>query len=329
MNKKNISQSQKVEFPICTNCNSSDYVLIWDDLRTWEYKGVFRIVKCSNCDLIFLNPRPILERIGKYYQTDSYWGRDINKNETNSNFQKERQVSYGHLYSLINKFKKKGSILDIGAGTGMFLSYFKELGWHVDGLDLSKAAVNYAKKEFNIHLKCGDFQNYNFSPKTFDVISLNNSLEHLYNPFKTLQKIKRIIKDDGLLIITIPNIESVGAKIFGKHWRSLDPPRHLYHFSEKTIIKMLHKAGFEKLGSNHWYWVHNYYSIFESFRYNISPRFALKKEGGLANIRYKKKFSLKKEVGKIFFSFLSGIIAVIGSATKKSEVFTIYAVKQN
>lgn len=317
------------ESPACNNCGSKRNKVVWDGLITWEHKGIFRVVKCSACGLIYLNPRPTRAKIGNYYPKESYWGRDVAVNPTNADFKKEREYAFGPIYDFVMKHKNKGSILDIGAGTGTFLSNFKELGWKVDGVELSNDAVKFSKKIFKIKLKIGDFFDHSFQTNYYDVATLNNALEHLYNPLETLKRAHKLLKKNGMIIITVPNVDSLGLKIFGKRWHAIQPPRHLYHFSEKTLNEMLNKSGFKTIRTNRWYYAHNYYTIFESFRFNTSPRFKKEYSGGLVNSSYEKKFSPTKETGKIIIKVLSVIIVLLGSSLRRSEIITVYAVKND
>lgn len=322
-----IETQKKIEFPLCDICGSKSNTVVWNDLTSWEHEGIFRIVKCSICGLMYTSPRPIPSEIGKYYPVESYWGTDV-RVSTKKNMFIERKRAYEQLFSYVDSYKKSGSILDIGAGTGMFLSYFKEKGWKTDGIELSKEAVSFAKKTFDITLKKGDFLDYHFPKNSLDVVVLNNALEHLYSPRKTLEEVYSCLKKGGIIIITVPNVNSIGLKLFGKNWHALQPPRHLYHFSPSTLSRLITQIGFTFTGENHWYFTHNFYTIFESFRFTISPRFKKNAKGGLVTAEYKKQFSLKKEVGKIFTRALSLGIVLLGSSLNKSEVFTIYATKK-
>lgn len=332
-NNSRKKQSKKWELPNCANCSSNKFTIVLEDIPSWEHDDVFRVVKCTACGLIFVHPRPPMNKIGSYYPVESYWGRDIRDKETIANLIIQRERSFGVIYRTVLEHKQKGRILDIGAGTGIFLSKFKELGWHVDGVEFSKEAGDFSRSVFGVDLKVGDFLDHTYKANTFEVVTLNMSLEHLYEPTKTLHEVHKIMKKGGLLVITVPNIDSVGFAIFRGNWRALDPPRHLYHFTENTLKAVVTNAGFTVTGVNHWYWMHNYYTIFESFRSKLSPRqkFSVK-EGGASRGNVpsdnRPKFSLKKEIAKTAIKLLSGIMAVGGSISKKSESIILVAVKQ-
>lgn len=314
------------ESPACNLCNSFDMKTIYKNMTYWEYKGKFKIVKCMNCDLVFTCPRPKLSEMEKYYETEMYFGLDMgNENKVDKD---SREIHYGPIYDLIFKMKKKGKILDIGAGTGMLLSKFKDSGWEVDGVELTKSAVSFAKKEYGIKLRQGDFLKKKINAK-YDVVVLNGALEHLHKPLETLIKANNILKKGGLLVVSIPNSAGIGRRIFGKNWFAWQPPRHLYHFSPKTIKKIFIKSGFRNPDISFSFSSQNYYILFQSARYMLSPKFKKTKEGGLKDQKkaFKKEISVKKEIGKIFFSLFSFLVLQVEPTFNLGEVMIVYAKK--
>jgi ubiquinone/menaquinone biosynthesis C-methylase UbiE len=135
--------------------------------------------------------------------------------------------------------KKKGArYLDVGCGGGNFLKFVKEQGMVPFGVDFFIHAEN---KELNIRkvhlLDAGFPEDY------FDFITLNNVLEHVENPMEILSECKRIAKKGGKIIINVPNTSSLQYLLFSSAWVSLDPPRHLFTFSKKTLKRYAKKVG--------------------------------------------------------------------------------------
>lgn len=315
------------EIPICNLCHSSKQKILWKDITYWEYRGIFRIVKCLNCDLVFLSPRPKITEISPYYEQENYFGRNISYNTIEYDDKKEKEFAYGKIYDIIFSTKHSGSILDIGAGTGLFLSKFKDEEWDVKGVELMKDAVKYSKNRFGIKLSLGDFFTAKFSENSFDVVTLNGVLEHLHKPQEALNKIYSLLKKDGLIVFSVPNVTSLGNVIFGKDWFPWQPPRHVYHFSPNTATKMLKNAKFNEIHIEHDYWLQNQYILFQSLRYSKSPKFQKSKSGGLLHKDEKSKISIKKELGKIAATIFSYTIAYIEPFIKKGEVMIVYAKK--
>lgn len=315
------------EIPICCLCHSDKQKILWSDITYWEYKGFFSIVKCLNCELVFLSPRPKITEISTYYEQENYFGRNIRDYTIKYDDKKEREFAYGKIYSIIFSNKKSGNILDIGAGTGLFLSKLKDEKWDVKGVELMRDAVKYCMDKYGIKLFQGDFFAAKFRENSFDVITLNGALEHLHKPQEALQKAHSLLKKGGMIIFSVPNVTSLGNFIFGKNWFPWQPPRHLYHFSPITAAKMLVNAKFNDIHVNHDYWLQNQYILFQSLRYSKSPKFQKSKLGGLLHKDQKNKFSIKKELGKIIGTIFSYTIAYIEPFIKKGEVIIVYAKK--
>lgn len=321
-----MTKNNTLETPVCNLCGRKDSRIVQKEITYWEYEGKFTIVQCLNCDLVFTSPRPKLSEMEKYYESEMYFGRDVKKNDDIEDGE-YREDHYGPMYKIAFR-KKKGKVLDIGAGTGLLLSKFKDEGWEVDGVELTGNAVKYAKRKYGIKLKQGDFLKKRIKEK-YDVIILNGALEHLHKPLETLTQARNNLKKRGCILISIPNYDSIGRRLFGKNWFAWQPPRHLYHFSPKTVKMMLEKAGYQRITIEHNFRIQNQYIFFQSARYMMSPKFKKKPTGGLSHKSeaFYPKFSLKKEFGKAFFNTVSFVTAWIEPLIKKGEVMIVYAEK--
>lgn len=223
----------------------------------------FRIVRCNNCGLVYLNPRPAKDVIGRYYPVDSYYSyRDFSDRKRFNYREWLKKISLEGYYDsknvlkkLISKFlvgnfmivvpkEKKGRLLDIGCGSGEFLNRMKDFGWQVWGVEISKEAADRGNKR-GINIYCGELGGADFPDNFFDVVVLSQSMEHVYSPGSYLGEIHRILKPEGSLIVGVPNIECMESKIFKQSWHALDVPRHLYFFTVETLRRYLEKYGFE------------------------------------------------------------------------------------
>ena len=145
------------EKPRCDICQTDKYLkVLYKGLTTWEHRGKFTFVKCRQCGFVFQSPRAAFKEAVGYYPPEFYWGRDVTKLKRNKDWKIERENAYAFLYKGIFEKKKKGSILDIGSGLGLFLSKFKDLGWEVWGTDISPDIGKYSKKIFGIDVLIGD-----------------------------------------------------------------------------------------------------------------------------------------------------------------------------
>jgi 2-polyprenyl-3-methyl-5-hydroxy-6-metoxy-1,4-benzoquinol methylase len=158
----------------------------------------------------------------------------------NYNYQIVRKINIKKKYNIVRQYQNVGHILDVGCGTGELLKYFKDKGWSTTGIEPADNARNFAVIKHDLDIYTEERLN-DFKEENFDIITLWHVLEHVYDLNNRLEQLKRILKSNGHLIIAVPNIESHDAKFYGKYWAALDVPRHLYHFSKKTLTKLLHK----------------------------------------------------------------------------------------
>jgi ubiquinone/menaquinone biosynthesis C-methylase UbiE len=224
----------------CILCgsNNSKMLLRAKDYRFKVLDCEFNLVQCQNCGLIFIDPRPTKREMIHFYPRDYYADNAIFLNLANKLIQviKAKKVM---------SFKKRGRILDVGFGNGELLLYFKERGWEVYGVDTSEHAYRLAREKLGQNIFNCELKEVSFPDLFFDVVMLNHALEHMYNPNEELKEIRRILKDDGVLVLSMPNIDSLQFKMTKRYWFHLDVPRHLYHFSPATIRKLLEINGFK------------------------------------------------------------------------------------
>ncbi|GFP43539.1 hypothetical protein HKBW3C_02669 [Candidatus Hakubella thermalkaliphila] len=153
-------------------------------------------------------------------------------------------VIYFRKIMSFEKKKKKGRILDVGCGDGKFLLHFKERGWEAFGVDVSETSYRLARQRLGRNVFNCELKDCHFPDSYFDVVTLNHVLEHMLDPNEQLREVHRILKDDGILLLSLPNINSLQFKISRERWFGLDLPRHLYHYSPQPIGNMLRKNGF-------------------------------------------------------------------------------------
>jgi SAM-dependent methyltransferase len=124
------------------------------------------------------------------------------------------------------------------------LKTLQDQGWEPYGIEISEIAAAHARELTNGQIHTGTVESAPFLPGAFDVVLMSHSLEHLPSPVDALRRIHRFLKDDGLLVIHVPNVRSLEFKVFGRWWFPLDPPRHFYHFDRSSLTAALARAGF-------------------------------------------------------------------------------------
>ncbi|MCM8805035.1 MAG: class I SAM-dependent methyltransferase [Candidatus Omnitrophica bacterium] len=216
----------------CLVCNSVNLRLI---LKVNEK----RIYKCKNCLICFFNPLPEnLENIYNKRYFESWYLKIY-----------EQRKNYFKIFfnNIKNYIPKTGKLLDIGCGIGIFLDLMKEKNYDVYGIDISEFAINFCKKRgFTVYKS---FNELNFSEKTFDLITLLDVIAHLKNPIDYLQKCKKLLKRNGILVIKTPLHSDYIFKIAkillftGKSNSILHIPTQIYHFDRNSIFKLSELVG--------------------------------------------------------------------------------------
>jgi len=226
--------------PICSSSEQQIFIKSKDYFLTNEE---FTIVECKNCGFRFVNPRPTQEKIGKYYETEEYVSHsNTKKGIINLVYAIVKNRALKNKYKLVSQTQKGKEILDIGCGPGDFLSVFKTNGWNTYGIEPNKSAREIAKKDHNLNVFSED-ELETFSAKKFDVITLWHVLEHVHTLNSRIEKLKSLLKDDGLLVVAVPNCASYDATKYGKFWAAYDLPRHIYHFRQSDIKTLFSKHG--------------------------------------------------------------------------------------
>ena len=226
--------------PICTTEMKFKFVTK-DYLVTGES---FDIVECEACSIRTTTPFPDKKIIGNYYSSDDYISHDDKVSGIfDSIYGLVRTYQLNKKKKLIGKYfnKSNGKILDIGCGAGDFLQYMKENHWNINGVDTSNKARKIANKKLNI--KVMDPKDWINNKDKYDVITCWHSLEHVHEPWVYLDKIKKSLTLDGFLIVALPNYQSTDAKIYKEFWAAYDTPRHLYHFTIKSMNKTIKPHG--------------------------------------------------------------------------------------
>lgn len=241
-----MNMKKDFEHVICNICgsNSSDIFFEGKDI-VHNKKGIFTVVQCKNCGLLFTNPRPKQSIISRYYP-NTYWDAINPKENIESKLKIQAHKFLNKIsYQIRIPTKINGKFLDIGCGDGKELYKYKRKGWNTFGVEINDFVAKYAREKYDLNIFTGTVEEACFRDEYFDLIILNHVIEHLSDPKATLTEIKRILKSNGTLIISLPNADSFEAKRFKEYWTGWDLPRHLYHFTPSTITSLLNETGFE------------------------------------------------------------------------------------
>jgi SAM-dependent methyltransferase len=204
----------------------------------------FAVVRCQDCRLCFTNPRPSPATIGRFYPP-GYQPHQAPAAERPRWWRRLPVLSHvpGRARQLV-PWHGEGRLLDFGCGGGNFLDRMRRQGWQVTGLDVSDAAVRRARRELGLHVLSGSLPHPELKGATFDLITMLHSLEHVHAPLPVLRSAHHLLAPGGKLLVAVPNIDSVAYRLCGAGWAGLDLPRHLTHFTPRTLRLMLGRAGF-------------------------------------------------------------------------------------
>lgn len=252
-----ISTTAKHRCPLCEREGKVHH----EDLRDWLFgvPGLWSLRRCndSHCGLLWLDPCPVEADISKAYLT-YYTHADTEKKPlirshlvavirdfcvgvvTTLCGQRQEKKDIAHMYL---RDLPPGRILDVGCGDAKFLDRMKQAGWEVQGLDFDAAAAHNAKKLFGIDVQIGKLEDMQFPDGTFDAVTMNHVIEHVFDPVALVGEVRRILKPGGRLVMVTPNAMSVGHRVFGRSWRGLEPPRHIQIFTPSSLDTVARSAG--------------------------------------------------------------------------------------
>ena len=274
------ARTVRLERISCPLCGSNDPEKLFDAQDAQgTVAGSFTLVRCRKCHFEYLNPRPVKEDFYKCYADDYLpHSRQAGAPAGKDRFERyERKLSklilanFYHypmernyassplvkvlLFPFYLRFKDsrknfrlfpfigEGYVLDVGCGSGAFAKFLQMCGFFVKGIDVSARAIENARRG-GVDADCTTLEKARFPDKTFDVVNMWHVLEHCDDPIGTMKKVRRILKDEGLFVLSVPLIDGLGGRLFGPDWSYLELPRHLNQFTRATLSAALEKAGF-------------------------------------------------------------------------------------
>jgi 2-polyprenyl-3-methyl-5-hydroxy-6-metoxy-1,4-benzoquinol methylase len=233
----------------CSLCLSKGD-MVYENLvdRIFGVGGTWNFMRCPRCALIWISPRAIPGDIEKlytnYYTHEGFPGKEA-VHAPNMYIERIHSLlrSLGRGLITYLERSKPGHLLDVGCGNGDFLFRMRNLQWEVTGIDSDPGAVKFARQRYGLNVLQGNLMSVHLPQDSFDAITMNHVIEHVADPDGLLYECKRLLKDDGIILVATPNSESLGSKIFESAWVHWDPPRHLYVFCAETLGTCAKKSG--------------------------------------------------------------------------------------
>jgi 2-polyprenyl-3-methyl-5-hydroxy-6-metoxy-1,4-benzoquinol methylase len=230
--------------PVCCNlCAADDCVQI-------GRKFDLTIVRCRQCSLVYTNPLPSLDFIWSRYSPEYFeqeylpaWGVHAGQVDPEVLYQR-------HLPTLesVRPYRQTNWLLDVGAGAGLFLHAAQQDGWQVQGVEIASAGVEFARSRLGLDVIQGRMTEVDLPSEHYDVVVMQETIEHLLDPMAVLKEIHRVLRLGGMLSMTTPNFNSLTHKLVGREWSVLSPGEHLFYFTPQTLCTMLERAGLVNIG---------------------------------------------------------------------------------
>lgn len=221
------------------------------DLRGQD-GDLYRLVRCPECGLVCVNPRPTRESLEQFY---SSWFEEIDPALRLKDRRALRRI-FAHTLSIIAARHPGGRILDVGCGLGCFLEFMREHGYETHGVEYSQPIVRFLRECVGLSIQRGNLIEAAFPAEDFDAITMFYLLEHLHDPMAVLREARRILKPQGTLFLRVPNFDFGRAILWLRRWgikirpeliSILCVPHHLFYYTPGTITALMRKAGFEEV----------------------------------------------------------------------------------
>lgn len=207
-------------------------------------KSGLRFVRCGECSLVYMNPRPCRDALERLYEYESLandaWV-DVLLTDAEEEFQ---SLDFSTLLDEVGRLQPGGSFLDIGCSIGRLLDRARARGYEVEGLELGGRAAEYARTHYALPVRQERLEHAGFRNASFDVVTVIEVLEHLPEPRQMLREIRRIVRPGGVIVVGVPNVSSLGVAVLHEQARTFNR-NHLIFFNEATLTRMLSEEGFE------------------------------------------------------------------------------------
>jgi len=232
--------------PICKSSDISQTHTIKDNSISQE---VFHLSKCNQCGFLFTNPQPTPDSLWKYYESEDYVSHSkTTKGFINFWYRQVQQLNLSLKFNAIKSHAPRGTWLDYGAGAGDYVKYIRSRDIAIEGFEPSEAARKTAQDN-GVILK--ETSHLSETPdNSVACISLWHVLEHIPNFTEVIQDLGKLVKQDGILVIAVPNYLSLDGQKYAENWAAYDVPRHLWHFTEKNIKSLANQINFSHVDTS-------------------------------------------------------------------------------
>lgn len=248
--------------PRCLAC-SCEGVELYDGLADSLYgaPGTWRMVRCADaqCGMLWLDPKPLEADLIKAYATyhthsrPSHSSAELGLSALNALCKLASRAL--DLYTGLARQRralramylgdlKAGKLLEVGTGAGRFLQRMHKAGWIVQGTEFDPAAAARVRRKYGLGVDIGNLADLDYPADAYDAVALSQVLEHVHDPLALLKECHRVLRPGARLVLTTPNALARAHRLYGHHWRGLEPPRHLHIFTPAALSRCARAAGF-------------------------------------------------------------------------------------
>lgn len=222
----------------CPTCDSSESTHELD-------KDHMTLVRCTSCDLVYVNPAFDDDHYREVYLSTEYQGIMRDLGEKSHDYRVER-FGAERVAIMAKHLPGDGAprYLDVGCSTGFVVEAAARQGWQASGIDLNPSAIEFGRAR-GLDLRNAALEDEALETDSYDAISLFDVLEHLIHPRQTLDAAIRLLKPGGIIFLYVPNYDSASRLLMGKHAHFIWPTHHLNYYTPGTLSDLMRRRGLE------------------------------------------------------------------------------------
>jgi hypothetical protein len=217
-------------------------------------KDGFDLIACPACGMVMRTVLPSAAELDEIYDPAYFKSDPENPADGYADYLADadtHRAAARRRLGLLDRFTpSRGRLLDVGAAAGFFIDEAIQQGWQAEGVDIAQHMVEWGRRKLGVPIRVGRISSLS-EFGAFAAVTMWDYIEHSLEPASEIDRAKRLLHAGGLLAISTGDIDSTAARICGSRWHLLTPRHHNYFFSERTLSKLLERAGFDVVWRGH------------------------------------------------------------------------------